>query len=416
MSDGPPPRHPRLFRRWMVLFYSAAGLLAVLYALGWWLARPPEPGPLYATDPAASSRPGDLLGAERFERDLPAGARAWRIVYATTGIDGRVRSASGLVVVASRAGTAPRPVIAWAHGTTGIARGCAPSLIRNTFAYVPALEAALSEGWAWVATDYAGLGTPGPHPYLVGPASAKAVLDAVRAARDLDELALDSRTVVWGHSQGGHAALWTGIVGPDYARDVDLRGVAAVAPATDLPELVAGVHRTFMGRMLSALLVQSYAAVYPDVAVSEVLRPWARPLSADIAGRCLGGAELIVSALPSLLSRPTLFSGEPPTGAFAARLAENVPDRAIEAPVLIAQGGRDRTVLPGVQGGYVGRRCLAGQAIDYRGFSKHDHLSIVAGDSPVPDLLIEWSRDRLAGAAAPTSCRVTRDSPREPGS
>ena len=43
-------------------------------------------------------------------------------------------------------------------------------------------------GYAIAATDYPGLGTPGPHPYLVGDSEARAVIDSVRAARSFPGL------------------------------------------------------------------------------------------------------------------------------------------------------------------------------------------------------------------------------------
>lgn len=412
MSDTEGSRDDALhrgFRRWMKLFYGGAAVLVLAFALGWWLARPPEPGDFYAAEVPRGAAPGTLLRAEPFGRDIPDGARGWRILYTTTGVDGGIRTASGLVVAAEDLPDGPRPVVAWAHGTTGIRPGCAPSVIRNTFAYAPAYEDAIDRGWVWVATDYTGLGTHGPHPYLVGPAEAHAVLDAVRAAGRLDGLELSDRAVAWGHSQGGHAALWSGIVAPDYAPDIELLGVAAVAPATDLPHLVAAVHDTFVGRMLSAYLVHAYAAFYPEVALDEQLRAFARPLAADIAGRCLAGAEILVSAVPSMLGLPSLFKDLPPNDAFARRLIENVPDERIAAPVLIAQGALDETVRPEIQGRFVGRRCLAGQAIDYRGFAGHGHLSIVGKDSPVPDLLMRWSRARFDGKPVPTRCTISRN-------
>src|SRR5690606_16853591 len=126
------------------------------------------------------------------------------------------------------------PVIAVGHGTTGVVPRCAPSLAAEPFAdgASAALERLVRDGWVGVMSDYVGLGTAGPHAYLVGPDAAHHVLDAVRAARELDGTALADDVVVWGHSQGGHAALWTGLLAPTYAPDVALRGVAAFAPAT----------------------------------------------------------------------------------------------------------------------------------------------------------------------------------------
>jgi hypothetical protein len=83
------------------------------------------------------------------------------------------------------------PVITWAHGTTGVADVCAPS---RDFAGTPNptgetyingdLSAWLAAGYAVLRTDYQGLGTPGKHPYLIGKAEGRGVLDIVQAARE----------------------------------------------------------------------------------------------------------------------------------------------------------------------------------------------------------------------------------------
>src|SRR3546814_6948003 len=72
------------------------------------------------------------------------------------------------------------------------------------------------------------------HPFLVGPDTANAVLDAVRAAREIPGAAAGSDFAVWGESQGGQAALWTAITARSYAPDLTLVGTAAAAPPTDL--------------------------------------------------------------------------------------------------------------------------------------------------------------------------------------
>src|SRR5699024_11114917 len=139
-------------------------------------------------------------------------ATGWRILYTTTDAHGAPATASALVLVPTSWRAVPRPVIAWAPGTTGFATHCAPSLLEHQVAAgaMPALDQVLDRGWAVVATDYTGLGTPGPHPYLIGPGEAHSVLDGIRAAGQLEGAELAPQTVVWGHSQGGHAALWTG--------------------------------------------------------------------------------------------------------------------------------------------------------------------------------------------------------------
>ena len=52
------------------------------------------------------------------------------------------------------------------------------------------------------------------------------MLDSVRAARDLPDSGASDRFAVWGHSQGGHAALYTGELAERYAPDLKLVGVA----------------------------------------------------------------------------------------------------------------------------------------------------------------------------------------------
>ena len=116
-----------------------------------------------------------------------------------------------------------RDVIAWAHPTSGVVEKCAPSLMPDTAGMIWGLQSMLAKGYVVVATDYPGLGTPGIHPYLIGESEGRAVLDSVRAARAMPQSGASNRFVVWGHSQGGHAALYTGELAKSYAPELELR-------------------------------------------------------------------------------------------------------------------------------------------------------------------------------------------------
>ena len=70
-------------------------------------------------------------------------------------------------------------------------------------------------------------------PIWSGTGEARSSLDAIRAADQLEGLRLSSDVVVWGHSQGGHAALWTEQVAADYAPELAIHGTAALAPVAD---------------------------------------------------------------------------------------------------------------------------------------------------------------------------------------
>jgi hypothetical protein len=386
----------------LLLIGLATALLLVFAA--WYLTLPTTPDPFYSATYRVPFRPGTLLRQEPFTRGVPEGAVAWRILHATTRDDGSPALASAIVMVARNAPAGPRPVVAWAHGSTGIVRGCAPSLLGDPFAHVPALQPLLDQGWVYVATDYVGLGAAGIHPYLVGTGQARSALDAVRAARQMAGVAVSDRTVVWGHSQGGNAALWAGILAPTYAPDVPLAGIAAIAPASDLPALIEGVQHTPVGRITSSYVLQAYSDTYGDVKFEAYARGWPALVARDIASRCLAGRQAWFTALEAVAVGGSIFSASPTSGPLGQRLAQNTPVGPWPQPVLIAQGLSDELVLPDVQSRFVAARCQAGQVIDYRRYAGRDHLSVVAGDSPLTRELVAWTQLRFAGAPADSAC------------
>ena len=162
-----------------MLIWLSATLVALL-AMGWWATLPASPPDFYDPPEQIPAEPGRIVRIEPITQGVPAGAHGWRFLYTTTRQDGAPAVASA-VLLAPDGGAASRPLIAWAHGTTGIARGCAPSLMADPFAGTPAVDGLLKKGWALVATDYVGMGTPGNHAYLVGEDAARAVLDSIRA-------------------------------------------------------------------------------------------------------------------------------------------------------------------------------------------------------------------------------------------
>jgi dipeptidyl aminopeptidase/acylaminoacyl peptidase len=359
----------------------------------------------YDTPDEVPGDAGALLRSEPFTREIPDGARAWRILYTTTVADGVPAVASGIVVIPDPGPSEPPPMIAWAHGTTGAARRCAPSLLPNpwTAGALFSLDRVIEEGWALVATDYVGLGTEGQHAYLVGEPAGRSVLDGVRAARQLDGVEVSDRTVVWGHSQGGGAALWTGVLAPSYAPDASVIGVAALAPASDLVGLMDTLPDVTGGSIFAAYAARGYSSFYDDVAVGDYVRPTARTTFESIADRCLNAAA-IVSALSAVTVGMEMFKGDVTSGPLARRLDENVPRAAIEAPLLLGQGEDDSLVRADVQAAYVADRCAEGYPVDYRTYAGRGHVPLVEADSPLIPELIEWTHDRLDGAEPSSTC------------
>lgn len=390
----------RLFKALLIL---ACVVLAALVTI-WWLTKPTGPDEFYTATSPMPDKPGVLIKAEPFTRMVPSSARGWRILYSTTRFDGKISAASAIVLAPQKPADKPADIILWTHGTTGVAPACAPSLMEEPFANVPALDEALNEGWVFLAPDYIGLGTEGPHPYLIGEGEARSALDSLRALRDFVELSVTGNAVVWGHSQGGNAALWTGIFAPSYAPELSLNGIAAAAPASDLVSLTVKAQGTPVGAILSSYIIAAYSGTYPDVNFDENVRTGARWLTRDMATRCMDGTKAIFLVAEGYAARPTIFASDPSTGALGARLRQNTPIGSINVPVLLAQGENDELVLLEIQNNFFSAACAAGQRIEYVPYPDRDHLSLVAKDSPLTSKLISWTRSRFAGEPGPESC------------
>ena len=193
------------------------------------LAVHDAPGALEVPLPLPPGEPGEIIDVEVL--DVGEDYVGYRILYHSRSLRGDDIAVSGFVV--APAGDPPPggwPLVAFAHGTAGTADICAPSheAEEHIASWGPYLE-----GYAVVATDYEGLGTPGLHTYVVGRSEARGVLDSVRAAHNLRAidgpgsgslLPVSDAFVVWGHSQGGHAAMHTGQHWADYAPELRLLG------------------------------------------------------------------------------------------------------------------------------------------------------------------------------------------------
>src|SRR5215207_3260133 len=168
----------------------------------------------------------------------------------------------------------PGKIVAWAHGTMGLADDCAPSRTDHLDLpgfddYSATVASYLSQGWTVTATDYAGLGTPGLHPYLVGESEGRSVIDSVRAARRLNA-DLSDKWVVSGRSQGGQAAVFASELAGTYGKGLQLRGTVSLAPASNLDLITQGVVGTpYQGYLVMA--IYGLSAVDPTVHPEEIL-------------------------------------------------------------------------------------------------------------------------------------------------
>ncbi|WP_280464792.1 lipase family protein [Nocardia brasiliensis] len=241
-------------------------------------------------------QPGTILRRQAVDLlDLDGASQAWQIVYATrTSFSAPIPSSA--VVIAPTAvdvaGTGPTLLYCPAFHGLG---GPAPSqlLVKGTEPESGFIAAALERGWTVAIADGLGSGLTGlgPAQFLVGRAAAHAVLDLARAVRDLPDLdTTEQPCVAWGFADGGRAALWAAELHHEYAKELDLRGVAAGAAVDDpgavIPEIDGG---PWAGLALAGLIGLSRA--YRHLPVHHILLEDAFPVIEHASG--LDAATLI---------------------------------------------------------------------------------------------------------------------------
>jgi uncharacterized membrane protein HdeD (DUF308 family) len=384
--------------------YALALVLVATAGSGWAIADWLQDGaPVVDAfyDPPAElpAGPGELIRSEPYLGQAPEGGVTTRILYTTRDARDNPAVASALVITPAVLPAGPRPVVSWNHGTTGVAQGCAPSLrdsAATRFA-IPAVESALAAGWVVVASDYSGQGAPGVFPYLIGAGEAHSSLDAVLAADQLEGLRLSPDTVIWGHSQGGHAALWSARLAPEYAPGLNVLGTVAVAPAADPAALADALLRDrndAVFSVLAAWVLVPYADTYPDVDLQDYIAPGSRSLVREMTQRCPSEPGVIVSFLSALgvsEDRP-LYTGDVTSGALGRRLAENSAATALPTPLMVVWGDEDEVIPVRVQRDFVRGMCEQGQALRWIELEGEDHIGPVWPGRPVIPAMFRWSQ------------------------
>ncbi len=328
-------------------------------------------------------RPGTLIRARplasRF-RPEHAGA-AYRVFYQGVGHDGRGRLVTGSVFIPD--GTPPAdgwPVVSYAHGTTGLSDRTAPSrtgLLRLERAHVGTWLAA---GYAVTATDYEGLATPGPHPYLNGEAVSDDVVDIVRAARQLDH-PLSVRWLVVGFSQGGHAALFTALIATNYAPELDFLGTVALAPPVHLPRVIATRTSDASATVCPfvPIVLAGMRARYPDFAHGFLTERGTSLV--DLAERV--SLVEVFRATRATTNDETGMTDLTRHGHVARVLDEcRVPITRLDRPVFLAAAGNDEIVPPVVIHDFADDIAAAGSTVHLATYPDADHGTILAAAHP----------------------------------
>lgn len=350
-----------------------------------------------------AGRPGSIIRAEKFNAP-PGASAAYRVIYRSTTGSGKPVAVSGVVVLPkSTAARNGRPIVSWAPATSGIARGCARSMYPSLYTNMYGMPDMLAKGMIVAATDYPGLGVAGPHPYLIGETTGRAVLDMARAARALPGANASNKFIAAGYSQGGHAALYAGNMAKAYAPELKLAGIAASAPPTDLGALIRESGDDPIGRVFATYALAAWSKIY-GLSLDDVLVKPVRLVAKNIANSCNMefGQSIKLMFVEQAFEREGFLQGDVTARPrWKALLAKNSPaPTPAGVPVFLAQGTADHLVRPSVTQVYAEKLCARGTRLTLVPVRGHHGETGTLAAKPMAD----WIADRFAGKPAPSDC------------
>ena len=406
ISDTPQPRgHRRLGQHFIALasaFALASSPLLSSAAMAQYAPQPnPEQGDgrvsaFYEWKQAIPATPGKLLRSEPLPETigLSSAGRQLRILYSSTsGFDSKTPIVvSGALFLPK--GKPPKggwPVIAWAHGTVGLADICAPSWAGRSYRDTVYLNRWLEEGYAVVATDYEGLGVSGPHPLINIPAISYGVLDSIRAVvNGVPDVA--NNAVIVGQSQGGAAAFGAASYAPTYAPDIHLKGAVGTGVIYNrAPELgplppppVKANPNVFDEAIVYSLFGFVVAQQFdPALQFSDLFTAKGIPLAEKARTGCLAAVE--GDAAFGAFTRAETFLDTP--GERYRRFLASADDRTarysryptlkLQVPIFIGTGASDLTPSALNQLTLMKDACAAGSVVEGHVYAGLGHSATV---------------------------------------
>ena len=386
---------------------------------------------------------GQVIKKEKIKTSVK-GAQAWKIAYISSDLNGRKTIVTGLLV--APIGAAPkegRPIMSWAHGTTGAAQNCGPSQVLNpvvplneyflvggnswTDYGIPAIEEFIQEGYVVVATDYQGQGGGGKHQYALATTNAMDTIDAARAASSMKETGAGKKTIIYGWSQGGGVAVAAASM-PDYfakkgtaADNLELIGSIALAPddiAVMLPgatidqasaqKSLNGLIQMFTGNIFDfshmAMSMWGVQAANPNLKLTDLFTDnGAKVLDEVISNKCMHAVADTLNFnfgtqyktfLKDQINNPLEWTKTMLRGSVN-------PVKPI-SPVVIYWGNKDVTNPPIMGKLYQEQMCKLGgnvSRIELPGDQSHFTTPGASKQFYLP-----WIKDRLAGKLASNNC------------
>jgi hypothetical protein len=331
--------------------------------------------------------PGTLIESVPLAPELSVrgAGSAYRILYSTTDQhDAPAVSTAAVFVPRNPAPEGGYPVIAWAHGTVGLGDDCTPSALPRSPRDDEYLSHWLDQGYAIVASDYAGLGTPGLMSYLNSVTTAHGVIDSVIATHGM-ALDLSPRWAIVGQSQGGGAAVASARWATEFSEGsgLDYRGVVATGTPANIQKFVAQAGPELqlpeLGSVANAYTAYILAALRearPDLDINGVLSPaglnaagraetvCVHPLTDELAG--LSPADMFAAPLisiPGIEDALNDFMGTPVSG--------------YDRPIFLGVGLLDRDVPPASTLAFYDQLVANNQNVELRVYPEEDHSGTV---------------------------------------
>ncbi len=386
---------------------------------------------------------GQVIKQEKIDTSIK-GAQAWRIAYISSDVAGRRTISTGVIM--APVGPAPkegRPILAWAHGTTGSAQNCGPSQIIDptralnqyflmdgnswTDFGIPNGQEFINQGYVVVATDYQGLGGGGKHQYAVAQTNGRDAINSARAASSMKEVGAGKKTVIYGWSQGGGATIAAASL-PEYqsqkgtaADDLQYLGFVALAPEDiavmlpNIPKDEAAAKKLMNGftqaNVPNIFLFAHYVmglwgtqAAFPDLKLTDVLTAEGANVVEKLAmNKCV---HVLADSFNYAYGEnyKSLLKPEPSnTLAWLKAFVDgSVKPVKPVAPVIIYWGTKDTAVPPIMHELYQKQMCAKGANVARIQLpGEQTHFATPGVSAP---MYLEWVKDRIAGKPLANAC------------
>jgi pimeloyl-ACP methyl ester carboxylesterase len=408
----------------------------------------------------ATKKPGDLLKCAKDNpiamadlekaakddgykgRPFTSGAKLYKIQYRTERGDPAKTPgySSAAVYLPDTPRAAGLPIVMLARGSRGQAGKCAGSQMDSSQAGINKdfrrlIYPLVGAGYAVIITDlagYAGYGAAGNPPSVYAGAAdvAKSTLDSGRALKNLVP-ALGDKSIIIGHSQGGHTALSSLAFADSYGTAGKVVGVATFAPLW------------LSQRAWGAVADPTIGAGYPsDTNVPAAVSVWYHYTHAELLDGPGNGVDVFNPSSRAAIKafvdtqcwepspHPELTSlgahttdlydvnfggsiGLPAAGVggcgdalctkWLARYAEDRPHITSKVPILILYGGNDTTIPPNRVICAVDRLKSDQAAMSFCYAPGEDHGSVVAAKG---DYVADWIAGLALGQTPPAACAM----------